>query len=959
LVLACVAVASAPGSATAQTWQGSNGVWSNSANWLPAAPVSGTASALVFTGGTAQNDLGTTFDAGRITFSSGVTTLTGSAIRLATPSGTSIFNLTTAGTQTLGFGIDLGGASGTSTRIFTGTAGASGTSWTVFSGNISGTGGVLFTRTAGSAALPRFVLSGTNTYIGNTELGDAYLVLSGSASLASSGTLRSTANNNILDLSGFASGTLANNTFWNTVGGVGNVILPSGGNPLWLTGTMDVRAGGIAVSTSGTVYINSLTNTGTVSTGGFRVGNSSYAGTAVIYGGAQPSWNLKTTPLSVASGGSVIISHSNALGTSVSSTITLNSGNLSTTLPEWNVVQRVGLENASATISGTGNITLSNAVTSAAVVNNSNSRFTKSGPMTLTLGGTNVYANTTSVTEGVLLLSNSMSLPGGIEFNAVTVGGTSSHLRIEGTGVVGITTGTFSRTLGSGTSANDIGGNRVNLSSGGFAGYAANQVVNLGGASAVATWGVGGFGGVASGTFMGTATGTFILGSVGATHAIDFQNPINFSGTTRNIRADGPGGILSGVLSNGGLAKSGAGTLSLTADNLYTGTTTVVGGTLQVGNGGTTGSLAAGSPVSVSSTATLAFNRSNDLTYGGTVSGAGGLEKRGAGTLSLTGASGYTGATTIRGGTLQIGNGGTVGSIANTSPVSVVSGAALAFNRSNDLTYSGTVTGGGSLQKLGGGKLTLTSAQTFTGDTVVVGGTLALGNGATLASSFIKVGETAGSGAVLDIGALGAALSINAGKTLGGYGTVTGNTVVIANSGVISPGGSVGGITIGALEFGKDGVYTFEVNDATGSAGGPAGNGWDLVTVSSAFTLTADATDPFVIDLVSLNGTAPGSAANFVDSVSYQWKFLVANAPISNFNQSSFQVTYGSFVNPTNGSFYVAQGGVGGLGGSTTSNELYVVYSAVPEPGTLALAGIGIGIAGWAASRRTRRSLTG
>src|SRR5262249_37654394 len=77
-------------------------------------------------------------------------------------------------------------------------------------------------------------------------------------------------------------------------------------------------------------------------------------------------------------------------------------------------------------------------------------------------------------------------------------------------------------------------------------------------------------------------------------------------------------------------------------------------GTLQIGNGGTTGSVAG----NIVDTAALVFNRSNALTYGGVISGTGSVSKSGAGTLTLTGDSTYTGGTTISAGKLQIGNGG-------------------------------------------------------------------------------------------------------------------------------------------------------------------------------------------------------------------------------------------------------------------------------------------------------------
>ncbi len=115
---------------------------------------------------------------------------------------------------------------------------------------------------------------------------------------------------------------------------------------------------------------------------------------------------------------------------------------------------------------------------------------------------------------------------------------------------------------------------------------------------------------------------------------------------------------------------------------------------MRVGDGGTSGTLGNGA---VTDNATLTFNRSDSPVIANAISGSGTVVQAGIGTLILTGANSY-GATTITSGVLQIGNGGTIGSLGSGN---VTNNASLAFNRSNTMMVGNAISGTGSVTQPG------------------------------------------------------------------------------------------------------------------------------------------------------------------------------------------------------------------------------------------------------------------
>jgi outer membrane autotransporter protein len=247
-----------------------------------------------------------------------------------------------------------------------------------------------------------------------------------------------------------------------------------------------------------------------------------------------------------------------------------------------------------------------------------------------------------------------------------------------------------------------------------------------------------GFTGIAAGSTLNLGTGGLAGAIITPAIVNDGRIVANFTDTL-TLGAD-----ISGV---GSLRKTGAGTLILSGNNTYAGGTTIDAGTLQLGNGGASGSLAG----DVVDNGLLAINRSDIYAFGGAISGTGAFAQIGTGTTILTAAASYTGTTAVNAGTLQAGAtnvfapssaftvaGGatlnlasfnqTVGSLAGAGNV-MLGAATLTTNGDNtSTTFAGVISGTGSLTKVGAGTLVLAGASTYSGGTLLAAGTLSLAN---------------------------------------------------------------------------------------------------------------------------------------------------------------------------------------------------------------------------------------
>ena len=243
---------------------------------------------------------------------------------------------------------------------------------------------------------------------------------------------------------------------------------------------------------------------------------------------------------------------------------------------------------------------------------------------------------------------------------------------------------------------------------------------------------------------------------------------------------------------NGTVASAWAGTFAVFQNN--PGNITVDASAGMVSTTGMqfigTGWTVAGDPITLNGAGGNTALRVGDGTLGGAayratigseLTGNSRLVKDDLGTLILTGANSHTGGTTIAAGTLQIGNGSMAGSIAG----DVLNNGTLAFNRSNDLTVAGAITGSGTLRQIGSGTTMLTGDSSgFTGTTQVETGALSVN------------------------GKLGGTLTVLAGGQLQGVGIV-GDVSVF---GTIAPGNSIGTMTVGNITFQPGSIYQVEVN---------------------------------------------------------------------------------------------------------------------------------------------------
>jgi autotransporter-associated beta strand protein len=406
------------------------------------------------------------------------------------------------------------------------------------------------------------------------------------------------------------------------------------------------------------------TNTGSFTTfaGGSTADNATLTtntgatldGTGTIFvGGASGG----TSRQIVNSGGLLDIAGIAAAGTTIGSLE--GSGGL---VAIGNKMLTIGLNNASTVFAGTiQNDSLSGPGGTGGI--------DKTGSGTLTLTGANTYAGTTTISGGMLQIGN---------------GGTTGSLGPAS--VINNAALAFNRS-DSVTVANAISGT--------------GAVLQAGSGTTVLT---------GANSYAGTTTiaaGTLQVGNGGTTGSLGTGSVVD-NGTLAFNRSDTIT-VANAISGTGALSQSGNGATVLTGANSYAGPTTISNGILQIGDGGTSGALGSGN---VSNNSALLFRRSDTITVANAIAGSGALTQGGTGNLVLTGASTYTGATSVASGTLSVNGsivsavtvapGATLGGSGAVGPTTINAGGTLAPGNSiGTITINGNlVLGAGAIYKV-------------------------------------------------------------------------------------------------------------------------------------------------------------------------------------------------------------------------------------------------------------------
>ena len=801
------------------------------------------------------------------------------------------------------------------------TVGGNNTSPAAFAGVISGSGGMLTKIGTGTLAL-----SGTNTFSGGTIVNAGTLTGTGASPLgATTGAL--TVNNPntgagtavVLNLSttaatttGTLSGTLAvpssltntatiNNggqlftvnqtsdaTYAGVIAGTGGFTLgASSTNKLTLAGTAANTYLGTTTVSAGTLSLNKLnsaTATQAIAGGGLTIGTATVTPATVQYAASSTNPDMMGTGAVTINGkgqldfngttdtiGSVSIVATGAGGATTPITNTAGSGTL--TIGTLGITPLAGYLSTIAT--GTG---------------------------TLKLGGTVTF---NAATTGQAEIAGKLDLNGTRTFNIGAGSGTGYDLNLTAL----VTNGTLDK-AGDGTLI--LNGSSGYTQPNGAALTVSAGTVQFKNVSGTTPWSLANYGGPALTVNGGTVdlNGSNVqVGKLTGSGGTILNNSATAATLIINGGNAAGGGNYSGAIANGsgitGLRMDGngpSGIAFLAGANTYTGTTTSYGGNLKAGVASVAG--VSGAFGMNSAMVFIARGLSNYST----------VDLNGYDTRigSLTGGDQYSqfilGAKTL-----------TVGGD-NTSPAA----------------FAGVISGsGGALTKIGTGTLILSGANSYSGNTVVQAGTLALtaasGNSNISASTKIIVGDSlAHTSAVLNVSNVSGGFQVKNGQTLAGYGSVTGGPVTINSGAIHAPGGSVGVQTVANnLTYASASIFEWELNGNTNSSGdrGAAG-GYDAVDVTGSLAIDGTAATGTIFKIVLGSGvtadpfwTNPLVPRTWSDIFSY-------TSLVGSFNTSNIQVT---------GSGASAIGG-----GSFSISGTALTWTPVPEPST-ALAGLLLG----------------